>query len=348
MIISTTYTTESVTAGHPDKVCDQISDALLDAFLTQDPTSRVAIEAVGGHGLLVIIGEVTSKVNVDIAAVVVDMYRQCGYADKLEIIEQVVKQSPDIAQGVDSGGAGDQGIMYGYATNETPEYLPKGFIKAHALCARLTELREQGQVSWLGPDGKAQVTITNGRVSTVLVSCQHKDDIVVSEIQSIISKEVIVHCGINTDVEVLINPTGRFVQGGFAADSGLTGRKIMVDTYGGLISHGGGCFSGKDPSKVDRSGAYMARWVAKNIVANGLANECLVAVAYAIGRPEPVMVTVESDAGKSLEKYVIEKIDFRPAAIIERLDLLRPIYTPTARNGHFGHEEFPWEQVVSL
>ncbi len=348
LYIASTYTTESVTIGHPDKICDQISDALLDACIEQDPRSRVAIEALGGHGLVVVVGEVTTTAVVDMQTIVRNVYAQCGYADRLEVVERIVHQSPDIAQGVDTGGAGDQGSMYGYATNQTPEYLPQGFVIARKLCSHLTQLREHGTISWLGPDGKAQVTIENGRAATVLVSSQHQAAVELSEVRSVLEQEVIQFCNFDEQCTVLINPTGQFVQGGFAADSGLTGRKIMVDTYGGLIAHGGGCFSGKDPTKVDRSGSYMARWVAKSVVANGLADECLVAVAYAIGQAEPVMITVQSSAGASLEQHIKQTVDFRPQAIIEQFDLLRPIYQPTARNGHFGHEVFPWEHIAEL
>ena len=342
------YTVESVTSGHPDKVCDQISDAVLDACLARDPKSRVAVETFGSHGLLVVGGEVTTGADFDAEAIARKVYRDIGYNDALNVLVNIVKQSPDIAQGVDVGGAGDQGIMYGYATEETPEFLPRAFVLAHKLARGLEDLRRSGKFSWLGPDGKTQMTVGGGEIKTVLVSTQHAE----SASQDFIKKELtnflirpIVGGG---DYEILINPTGKFVQGGFFADTGLTGRKIMVDTYGGLAPHGGGCFSGKDPSKVDRSAAYMARFAAKNIVANGLAKKCLVSVAYAIGRAEPLMVEAVNENGENIAEFARGKFDFRPAAIIERLDLRRPIYLQTAAYGHFGKPGLPWEEVASI
>lgn len=345
-----TYTVESVTSGHPDKVCDQISDTVLDAFLTQDPQSRVAVETFGSHGLLVIGGEVTSKGNVDAAKIGRAFYRSLGYDDDLQIMTNIVRQSPDIAQGVDTGGAGDQGIMYGFATAETPEFMPRAVALSHKLTQGLERLRRTDpECEWLGPDGKSQVTMQNGRVATVLISCQHADTVSQQEIKETLVKKLIQRVvGDLTGVEVLVNPTGKFTIGGFAADTGLTGRKIVVDTYGGLVPHGGGAFSGKDPTKVDRSAAYMSRFAAKNIVANGVAKECTVTVAYAIGRAEPLMVYAEGEDGRDLSAIAKEKFDFRPKAIIERLDLQRPIYTKTAAYGHFGRDGFPWEQVLSL
>lgn len=345
-----TYTVESVTSGHPDKICDQISDAVLDAYITQDPHSRVAVETFGSHGLLVIGGEVTSRGKVEAGDLAGDLYREIGYGDSLKILTNIVQQSPDIAQGVDTGGAGDQGIMYGYATSETPEFMPLAVSLVHKLTRGLENLRRNDpEFSWLGPDGKAQITVQGGKVKTVLVSCQHKDSINQPEIRSLLVKKLIGPVVGDLDgVEILINPTGKFVVGGFAADTGLTGRKIIVDTYGGLVPHGGGAFSGKDPTKVDRSAAYMARFAAKNIVANGLAKECLVSVAYAIGRAEPLMVQAETEQGKELGDLVREKFDFRPKAIIERLNLRRPIYEKTASYGHFGKPGLPWEEVVKL
>ncbi|MDP3947595.1 MAG: methionine adenosyltransferase [bacterium] len=342
------YTVEGVTSGHPDKVCDQISDAVLDACLTEDPESRVAVETFGSHGLLVVGGEITSRTVVDFEALARQVYREIGYEDDLRVITNVVQQSPDIAQGVDTGGAGDQGIMYGYATSETEEYLPKAVVLAHCLTRGLEELRRTDpKFSWLKPDGKAQVTMEGDRVRTVLVSCQHDEAVTQAEIRT-----ALVACLIGSmlgdleGVEVLVNPTGKFVIGGFAADTGLTGRKIMVDTYGGFIPHGGGCFSGKDPTKVDRSAAYMARFAAKNIVARGLSDEVLVSVAYAIGRAEPVMVHATGGNGENLNAYVSKHFDFRPRAIIERLDLKRPFYRQTAAYGHFGKREMPWEKIA--
>ncbi len=350
MIIPKIYTVESVTSGHPDKVCDQISDAVLDECLKQDSTSRVAVETLGSHGLLVIGGEVTTNANIDSEAIARKLYKDIGYDDELRIIAHLVKQSPDIAQGVDTGGAGDQGIMYGYAEKDGhSEFLPENVFLVHKLTKGLEDMRKSGKFPWLGPDGKAQITAENGKARTVLVSCQHSENITQPEIKQALIENLIKPLFENSaEIEILVNPTGKFVVGGFAADAGLTGRKIMVDTYCGLVSHGGGCFSGKDPTKVDRSAAYMARFVAKNIVANGLAKECLVSVAYAIGRAEPLMIEAVDNNGKSLSELVKEKFDFRPRAIIERLDLQRPIYLQTAAYGHFGKPGLPWEQIISL
>ncbi|HEY9585491.1 MAG TPA: methionine adenosyltransferase [Candidatus Paceibacterota bacterium] len=343
------YTVESVTSGHPDKVCDQISDAILDACLTQDPKSRVAVESFGAHGLLVVGGEITSDAKINASEIARGVYHDIGYDEELEIIERIVQQSPDIALGVNRDGAGDQGIMYGYATNETPEYLPKGITLVHRLTKGLEDLRKKGVLKWLRPDGKAQVTIDDGHVRTVLVSTQHSDDVNHSDLREAIIEELIRSViGDLKNVEVLVNPTGRFVQGGFEADTGLTGRKLMVDTYGGLWPHGGGAFSGKDATKVDRSAAYMARYAAKNIVANAYAKEALVSVAYAIGHAEPLMVSAVDENGKDLSDFVRKHFDFRPKAIIQKLGLRRPLYRQTAAYGHFGKPGLPWEEVVSL
>lgn len=343
------YTVESVTSGHPDKMCDQISDAILDECLKQDPKSRVAMETFGAHGLLVIGGELTTKADVEYGDVARKLYKDVGYIDSLKIITNVVKQSPDIAQGVDVGGAGDQGIMYGYATCETPEFLPKGVVLVHKLTKGLEDLRKKGKILWLRPDGKSQVTMEGNKILAVLVSCQHGENVSYEELKNTIVEKLIQPIiGELSESEILVNPTGRFVYGGFYADTGLTGRKIMVDTYGGLIPHGGGCFSGKDPTKVDRSAAYMARFVAKNLVANDLAKECLVSVAYAIGRAEPLMIEALNEKGESLADLVKKKFDFRPAAIIERLGLRKPLYKQTASYGHFGKAGLPWETVENL
>lgn len=343
------YTVESVTSGHPDKVCDQISDAVLDACLAQDPLSRVAIESFGCHGLIVVGGELTTQAQIDAEEIARRIYREIGYDADVETIARIVKQSPDIAQGVDTGGAGDQGIMYGYATGETEEKMPRGIVLVHRLTQGLEDLRTSGELPWLRPDGKAQVTMDGERVKTVLISTQHSADVSQEEIRkSLIEKLIKPVIGDLTGVEILVNPTGQFILGGFDADTGLTGRKIMVDTYGGLYPHGGGAFSGKDASKVDRSAAYMARWVAKNLVANGLADKCLVSVAYAIGEAKPVMVDAINQKGESLADVVMDKFDFRPRAIVERLGLTRPIFQPTASYGHFGKTGLPWEEVVSL
>jgi S-adenosylmethionine synthetase len=345
--MDTFFTVESVTSGHPDKICDQVSDAILDECLRQDPKSRVAIETFGSHGLFVIGGEVTTKAKFDAAKIARKVYKSIGHTDKLKIITNIVKQSPDIAMGVDTGGAGDQGIMYGFATNETPEYLPKVVVLVHKLTKGLEDLRRSGDIKWLLPDGKAQISMQNGKIKTVLVSAQHKKGVTLPEIRKEITEKLIKKVIGNNlkGINVLVNPTGRFEIGGFMADTGLTGRKIIVDTYGGLIPHGGGSFSGKDPSKVDRSGAYMCRFVAKNLVAKGLAKSALVSVAYAIGKADPLMLTAKDENGKSLSAYVKKHYDFRPLSIIEKLNLRTPIYFQTASYGHFGKPGLPWEVV---
>ncbi|MBU6323331.1 MAG: methionine adenosyltransferase [Patescibacteria group bacterium] len=344
-----TYTTESVTAGHPDKVCDQISDAILDACLTEDPKSRVAVETFGSHGTLMIGGEVKTNAKVDYEAIARAVYADIGYTEPLDVLVKVAAQSNDIAMGVDTGGAGDQGIMYGYATNETPEYMPQGVVLAHALARKLEALRRDGTLPFLRPDGKTQVTIKNGSVITALTSTQHAEDATLEDVRAGLVKHLFpAVLGDISGIELLVNPTGRFVQGGFEADAGLTGRKIMVDTYGGLMPHGGGAFSGKDATKVDRSAAYMCRFVAKNLVANGFGTKVLVSVAYAIGRAEPVMVEAFDESGKNLSNVVAKHFDFKPKAIIERLGLTRPIFRQTAAYGHFGVAGRPWEEVIKL
>lgn len=341
-----TYTVESVTSGHPDKMCDQISDAILDACLRQDPRSRVAIETFGSHGLLVLGGELTTNAEIDAEKIARDLYEKIGYQDGLKILTEITKQSPDIAQGVDSGGAGDQGIMYGFATNETEESLPLGIVTVHKLTKGLENLRKTGKIKWLNPDGKSQITIKNGRIRTVLVSTQHDESVSYDEITRTLKRLLIRPIiGDMRGIKVLVNPTGKFVVGGFTADTGLTGRKIMVDTYGGLVPHGGGCFSGKDATKVDRSGAYMARYAAKNLVKQGYGDKVLVAISYAIGKADPLMVFAINDQGKDLSKDAEKKFDFRPGAIIELLNLREPIYQKTASYGHFGREDFSWEST---
>jgi S-adenosylmethionine synthetase len=379
------YTVESVTSGHPDKICDQISDAILDAYLAQDPKSRVAVEVFGGHGRLTIGGEVTSGGEVDYVKIARNVYKKIGYENELEISAHLVTQSPEIAQGVDNGGAGDQGIMYGFATDETPEFLPKGVVLAHKLAKRLEEARRGGKdvtertlgrsgddgqrefsaensrgesgnifpanIPWLLPDGKTQVTYTNGELNTVLVSAQHTPEVSLEEIRKEITEKIIYPLLTpeeQQNVKILVNPTGKFIQGGFEADTGLTGRKIMVDTYGGIIPHGGGCFSGKDATKVDRSGAYMARFVAKNLVANGYGKEAFVSVAYAIGMAEPLMIEAINEKGEDLSEVVRKNFDFKPLAIIERLGLQKPIFLQTATYGHFGKPNLPWEKIEKL
>ena len=351
------YTVESVTSGHPDKICDQISDAILDAYLALDPKSRVAVETFGGHGKLVIGGEVTSlghspmgepRGQVDYVKIAQRVYKEIGYDDKLEISAHVVTQSPEIAMGVDNGGAGDQGIMYGFATNETPEFLPKGVVLAHKLAKKIEKLRRNKKIKWLRPDGKTQVTYTNGKLHTVLVSVQHTKEVELEKVRKEITEKIInplLSPLEKKTVKILVNPTGKFITGGFKADTGLTGRKIMVDTYGGIIPHGGGCFSGKDATKVDRSGAYMARYVAKNLVASGYGKEVLVSVAYAIGMAEPLMIEAINEKGENLAKIVAKNFDFKPLAIIERLKLRDPIFRQTATYGHFGKKNLPWEKI---
>lgn len=342
-----THTVESVTSGHPDKVCDQISDAILDALLARDPRSRVAVETFGSNDLLVVGGEVTSSAQVPYAQIAKKVYEDIGYTDPLTIKTHINTQSPDIAQGVDTGGAGDQGIMYGFASDESGDYLPRAVTLAHALTRGLEKLRrDDPRFSWLRPDGKAQVTVEDGVVTTILISTQHAKDISQEEIKKALTAALIAPLINPEAIKILINPTGSFVVGGFVGDTGLTGRKIMVDTYGGLIPHGGGAFSGKDPTKVDRSAAYMARFAAKNIVANGHAKKALVSVAYAIGKEEPLMVEGVNENGESIAPLLKQHFDFRPRAIIERLNLRRPLYQKTASYGHFGNPAHPWEEVV--
>ena len=370
------FTSESVTEGHPDKVADAISDAILDAIMTQDKNCRVACETLVTTGLAFIAGEITTECYVDMPQIVRDTIKDIGYHSSqmgfdwqtCSVITSIDHQSPDIAQGVNSGqglykdqGAGDQGLMFGFATDETPELMPMPIMYAHKLTKRLAKVRKNGAIDFLRPDGKSQVTIEyrDGhpvRVDTIVVSSQHKPDVSHEDLREAIIEEVIKKVipanMIDGDTRYFINPTGRFVVGGPMGDCGLTGRKIIVDTYGGQGSHGGGCFSGKDPSKVDRSASYMGRYVAKNIVAAGLANKCEVQIAYAIGVAEPVSVMIDlMNTGKvsreRVEAIVKEVFDLRPAAIIANLDLLRPIYRDTAAYGHFGRTgpSFSWEQT---
>jgi S-adenosylmethionine synthetase len=362
------FTSESVTEGHPDKIADQISDAILDACLEQDPFSRVACETLTCTGLVVIAGEITTQAYVDFQSLVRGVVAAIGYDNALygfdsntcSVISTINKQSGDIAMGVDTGGAGDQGMMFGYATNETDELMPTPISLAHKLTHRLTEVRKNGLMSYLRPDGKSQVTVeydANGkpvRVDAVVISTQHAEHVTNDELRRDILKNVIQAVIpaklLDQDTKYHINPTGRFVIGGPMGDTGLTGRKIIVDTYGGMGRHGGGAFSGKDPTKVDRSAAYMARYIAKNIVAAGLADRCEVQLAYAIGVPEPVSVLVDTfGTGKlsavELQKLVREHFTLTPKGIIETLDLRRPIYKKTAAYGHFGRKDkdFRWE-----
>jgi S-adenosylmethionine synthetase len=376
------FSSESVTEGHPDKVCDTISDAVLDACLAQDPKSRVACETLAKSNLVVLAGEVTTTAKLDYCKIVRDAIREIGYTkdvssvfndEDCQVLCAIVKQSPDIAQGVDERaadgkataeqGAGDQGLMFGFACTETPQLMPAPIMYAHNLGKALRDARKTGRIRWLRPDGKTQVTVeyedyTPVRIHTVVISTQHAPDVKHKEIRETIIEEIIKKTIpaelLNGRTEFLINPTGRFVIGGPVGDTGLTGRKIIVDSYGGMGRHGGGSFSGKDPSKVDRSAAYMGRYVAKNIVAAGLADRCEIQFAYAIGHPEPVSVSVESFgtgklADEEIARAVTEVFSFKPANIIKQLNLLRPIYSKTTNYGHFGKlsdlDALTWERT---
>lgn len=378
---STIITSESVTKGHPDKICDSISDAILDAYLRQDPYARVAVETVVKNNTVILAGEISSSADVRIDKIARQTIDQIGYnreelgfsADTAEIIVRLDRQSPDIAMGVDRAlevrdketelqlGAGDQGMVFGYATDETPEYMPLPISLAHKLAWRLTQVRENSALPYLRPDGKTQVSVKyqDGipvSVDTVVVSAQHEPDVSGEKIKNDIVKEVIYPVigrqWLSEQMKILVNPTGRFVIGGPAGDSGLTGRKIIVDTYGGAARHGGGAFSGKDPTKVDRSAAYATRYAAKNIVAAGLAKKAEIQVAYAIGVANPVSVSVDTFGTGAIEENalrdaVLALIDFRPGAIIQNFNLCRPIYTQTAAYGHFGRDDLdlPWEKT---
>ncbi|HEX5831999.1 MAG TPA: methionine adenosyltransferase [Gemmatimonadaceae bacterium] len=357
------FTSESVAEGHPDKVADLIADSVLDAHLAQDPRARVACEVLCKDGHVVLAGEITSRAVVDHDAVVRAAIRAVGYVDPAEpfhadgvrVTELLSRQAGEIAQGVDTGGAGDQGLMFGYASDETDALMPLPILLAHALARRLADDRKRGAAPWLRPDAKTQLSVAYdgdgapAEVRTVLVSTQHAPDVAQDAIRDYLARDVVpavLGAWHHDGIELLVNPTGSFAQGGPSADCGVTGRKIIVDTYGGMARHGGGAFSGKDPSKVDRSGAYFGRWVARQVVREGLARRCEVQVAYAIGRDRPVSVRVDTfgtgDAARA-ERFVTETFDFRPRAIIERLDLRRPIYRGTTNYGHFGREGLPWE-----
>jgi len=364
------FTSESVTEGHPDKIADQISDAVLDALLAQDPMSRVACETLLTTGLAMVAGEITTKGYVEIPDIVRKTIKEIGYvrakygfdAETCAVITSVHSQSPDIAMGVDTGGAGDQGLMFGYACDETPELMPMTIMLAHKLTRQLSKVRKKEILPYLRPDGKSQVTIEyrDGkpyRLHTIVVSSQHSPDVELKKLRKDIIEKVI-HPVLpkklldEKTIVYHINPTGRFVTGGPMGDTGLTGRKIIVDTYGGVGSHGGGCFSGKDPSKVDRSASYMARYIAKNIVAAGIATECEVQLAYAIGVPEPVSIHVDdfgtgATGHDKLVKIIRKNFDMTPKGIIKTLNLRRPIYRKTAAYGHFGRNEpeFTWEKT---
>lgn len=374
------FTSESVTEGHPDKMADQISDAVLDAILTQDPLGRVACETVVTTGLVHVVGEITTNCYVDINRIVRETVKEIGYTrakygfdgDTCGVMTSIDEQSPDIAMGVDVGGAGDQGMMFGYATNETPEFMPLSISLAHKLAKRLTDVRKNCELDYLRPDGKTQVTVEYEgdkpvRVDTIVISTQHSPDVrlsynseragevmsdVVRNFVATIVAPVVPAELLDEKTRYFVNPTGSFVVGGPQGDAGLTGRKIIVDTYGGMARHGGGCFSGKDPTKVDRSAAYAARYVAKNVVAAGLADRCEIQLAYAIGVAEPVSVFVETFGTAKVPEDVIETLigkhfDLTPAGIIRTLDLRRPIYKQTAAYGHFGRTDvdLPWEKT---
>jgi S-adenosylmethionine synthetase len=369
------FTSESVTEGHPDKLCDQVSDAILDAILAQDPKARVACESLAKTGMVVVAGEITTSATVDYGAVVRRTVREIGYTDSsmgfdaatCAVLTAVEQQSPDIAQGVTEGegmhkeqGAGDQGLMFGYATDETPELMPAPIQYAHQLAKQLAKVRKDGKVDFLRPDGKTQVTLEYEddlplRIDAIVVSTQHDADVKHKTLREavidLVIEKVIPKKLIDKRTNIHVNPTGRFVIGGPQGDCGLTGRKIIVDTYGGMGRHGGGAFSGKDPSKVDRSACYYARFVAKNVVAAGLAKRCELQVAYAIGVAQPVGVHVNTFgtgrvADAVLERYILEHFDMRPKALIGELQLLVPIYKATAAYGHFGRSEFSWESTA--
>ena len=364
------FTSESVSEGHPDKICDQISDAVLDAVLKEDPTSRVACECFASTGLIMVGGEITTETYIDLPDIVREVIRKIGYtkaeyrfdADSCAVLNVINRQSPDIAMGVNTGGAGDQGMMFGYACTETEELMPAALMYSHALVKKLADIRKQQSslMPYLRPDAKAQVTVAYSdsgeitRVDAIVVSTQHdpinSQSIIHNDVMEHIIKQVIPSHLIDSQTKFHINPTGNFEIGGPHGDTGLTGRKIIVDTYGGKAPHGGGAFSGKDPTKVDRSAAYAARHLAKNIVASGLAKECTIQVSYAIGVANPVSLYVDTHGtssvpGNVISEFIMNNVDMTPIGIINRLDLRKPIYQETAAYGHFGRTQFPWEQL---
>ncbi|MBR3512042.1 MAG: methionine adenosyltransferase [Clostridia bacterium] len=365
------FTSESVTEGHPDKLCDLISDSILDECLMQDENSRVAMETFASGNKITIAGQLTSTARIKLSEIVRNTIKEIGYDNAetdidyrtCEISADITRQSPDIAMGVDIGGAGDQGIMFGYACDETEEYMPYAISMAHKLSKRLTEVRKEKIIPYLRPDGKTQVTVEYSedgkpiRIETILISTQHLDTVTIEKLKEDIKKHVIDAVipsnMIDENTNIYVNPTGRFVIGGPLGDTGLTGRKIIVDTYGGYARHGGGCFSGKDASKVDRSAAYMARFIAKNIVANGLAKKCELQLSYAIGMAEPLSIYIETFgtgtvSDEEIVKLIREKFDLTPNGIIKYLDLKKPIYRKTTNYGHFGKPDLPWEQIIKL
>ena len=364
------FTSESVTEGHPDKICDNISDTILDECLKQDRESRVAVETFVSNNNVTIAGQITTKANINIEKIVREKLKEIGYDNEKTDIDyrtckiniDITKQSPDIALGVDVGGAGDQGIMFGYACDETPNYMPYAIYMAHKLSKRLTDVRKQGIIPYLRPDGKTQVTVEYEdekpkRIETILISTQHLESANLDQLKKdIIEKVIKVEVPekmMDENTKIYINPTGRFVIGGPLGDTGLTGRKIIVDTYGGYARHGGGCFSGKDASKVDRSAAYMLRFIAKNIVANGYAKKCEIQVSYAIGMKEPLSIYVNTfGTGTKTDEEIVElikqKFDLTPDGIINYLNLKEPIYEETTNYGHFGKENLPWEKIIKL
>lgn len=364
------FTSESVTEGHPDKICDNISDAILDECLKQDENSRVAIETFAFGNNITIAGQITSTARLKISDLVREKLKDIGYDNEstdidyrtCKIIADITKQSSDIALGVDIGGAGDQGIMFGYACDETENYMPYAIDMAHKLAKKLTDVRKEGTLSYLRPDGKTQVTVEYEddkpkRIETILISTQHLDSVSLEQIKNDITKYVVKTVipanMMDENTKIYINPTGRFVIGGPLGDTGLTGRKIIVDTYGGYARHGGGCFSGKDASKVDRSAAYMLRHIAKNLVANGYAKKCEIQASYAIGMKEPLSICVNTfGTGKIAEEELVnlirEKFDLTPAGIIDYLKLKEPIYSKTTNYGHFGKQNLPWEEIIKI